>query len=180
MPDRPVAQCPPCTRRPASLRAAASSISIRAATPIDPVGTPATVLVVQQNQLDVRSAAAPGLKAGRYLISGRQPVDIAHRQPVRDGPGGVLPEPLQSRLDPGCELTAHPQSSWMQCAPLEPSPVAREFSRQARTSGLPSARKGREAGGTVISKCLESSGRRCTSEIIPSAQGPRGACVLDV
>src|SRR5690349_2210337 len=66
----------------------------------------------------------------------------------------------------------------MQWAPLGPSPVARECSRSVRTSARLKARNGLAAGVSVISKCLESSGCRGTSEIIVGLASD--GCALDV
>src|SRR5712675_3357301 len=78
-------------------------------TDVDAIGFRAAVAVVEQHQVDIGRAPAPRGKALRHFIGRRQPVDVAHGQPIRNRLGGPVPQLLQRWLDIGCKLAAHPQ-----------------------------------------------------------------------
>src|ERR1700716_1087694 len=76
---------------------------------VQAVGPPVAVLVVEQHQIDVGAAGAPGAECERYFVDAGEPLDIAHRQPVGNGGCGARPQRGEGRLDVDREFTAHPQ-----------------------------------------------------------------------
>ena len=102
-----------------------------------------------------RSRAAPGRgcerplrcarKRERHLVGERQPVDVAHRQPLRDR-GRARRHSCSSACSMRVGNSPRIHSSWMQCAPARPSAAASAAAKRSSRCARLAAASGRAAG----------------------------------
>jgi len=66
------------------------------------------IAIVEKRQVDVGPTLGLRLECQRHLVGGGQPMDEAHRQPIRNGGCCGRPETLERTLDIQGHLSTHP------------------------------------------------------------------------
>src|SRR5262249_23067338 len=130
------------------------------------VGAAVAIGEIEQHQVEVVAPTARGTESECHLIQCRQPLDVAHRQPLGNpgggtgvspmaGPGGIGGAALRHKPASAASMLAanspRIHSWWMQCAPDAPSPAASAACRHASSWSLGSTASGRAVGASDAS-----------------------------